>query len=60
MSRKIAQIRQVDSPDQSNDPSGEFAVGIIARLPDHLMKHIGELFPRQWKNSRVLPSAAAC
>jgi transposase len=41
------------------DPEA-YLIDIIARLPDHPMKRIDELLPRQWKNSRVLPSAAAC
>jgi transposase len=40
------------------DPEA-YLIDIIARLPDHPIKRIAELLPRQWKNSRVLPIAAA-
>jgi len=40
------------------DPEA-YLIDIIARLPDHPMKRIDELLPRQWKKSRVLPSVAA-
>ena len=40
------------------DPEA-YLIDIIARLPDHPMKRIEELLPRQWKNSRALPPVAA-
>lgn len=40
------------------DPEA-YLIDIIARLPDHPMKRITELLPRQWKNARALPPVVA-
>jgi len=40
------------------DPEA-YLIDIIARLPDHPMKRITELLPRQWKDARALPPVAA-
>jgi transposase len=40
------------------DPEA-YLIDIIARLPDHPMKRINELLPRQWKDARALPPVAA-
>ena len=40
------------------DPEA-YLIEIIARLPDHPMKRIAELLPRQWKAARTTAPAAA-